>query len=297
MKTRSIVCRYIWCVCVVSLLFAYAIPAYAGTGEDDNHLGTTPVTLGSIVPLVTETGKISLSVDGLGTNAPVGIVQVQKPTGATVRGAYIAAASTGFSDYVLADGDVTIDNASVVWNVIPTTPSSIHSNNSFANVTALVKPKLDAAPAGRVDFVVGELEPFQIDGTILAVIFDDPNQATSNTIVLLFGAQAVTGDTFAIGLAEPLNLSDPHLALDLSLGISFGFQNPPGNINQVSLVDVNGKRMTSSAGGQDDSDIFPGADGSLLTVGGLDDSNDNPADPLGRYNSGQRTQEKREKES
>jgi len=148
----------------------------------------------------------------------------------------MAAASTGLSGRVLAGGDVTIDGAGVVWNIISTTPSSIASHNSFADVTALVKPKIDSAPAGLVDFVITEVSTFGIDGEILAVIFDDPNQTTSNTIILLFGAQDVTGDVFAIGLAEPINTSDPNLVLDLSLGISFGFQ-PTG---QVSLVDING---------------------------------------------------------
>jgi hypothetical protein len=66
----------------------------------------------------------------------------------------------------------------------------------------------------------------------------------------------------------------------MSLGIGFGFQT--SNVaNQVSRVDVNGVRLTSSAGGQDDG---APANGALLTVGGLDDTNANPppfASPAG----------------
>jgi hypothetical protein len=96
----------------------------------------------------------------------------------------------------------------------------------------------------------------------------------SNTIVLLFGAQNVAGDTFAIGLAEPIDTSDPDLVLNLSLGISFSAQ--PG---QFSQVDVNGSRLTTAAGGDDDKD-GPTSNGALLTVGGIGDSTANPADPF-----------------
>ena len=61
---------------------------------------------------------------------------------------------------------------------------------------------------------------------------------------------------------------------DMGLGISFSSQ--PG---QNSNVEVNGTRVTSSAGGQDDGGNENGA---LITVGGLDDSNDNPSNPLAR---------------
>jgi hypothetical protein len=235
-----------------------------GTGS-----GLTEVRFGSVVPVVRETGNISLSVDGVGTNSASGIVQVEKPAGATVRKAFMAAASTGFSFRALANGDVRIDGVPFNWSI--STPSSIGSSNSWAEVTSLVKPKIDAAPAGRVNFTITEVSSGGIDGEILAVIFDDPNQTTSNTVALLFGAQAVGGDTFAVGLADPINLGDPNLQLTMSLGISFGFQ--PGG--QLSTVDVNGMRLSSSAGGQDDFQGFAN-NGALLTVGGLDDSTSNP---------------------
>ncbi|MFC1902094.1 PKD domain-containing protein [Chloroflexota bacterium] len=260
-------------VLVLSLTLLASSVAMADTGEDDEGLGVTDVLLGSIVPVVTETGYISLSVDGAGTNTASAIIQVEKPAGATVRSAYMAAASAGFSRRTLANGDITIDGAGVNWNPVLTTPSSINSWNSWADVTSMVKSKIDSSPAGLINFTITEVNTSGIDGEILAVIFDDPNQAVSNTIVLLYGAQHVDGDTFNIGLASPLDKSDPNLVLDLSLGISFGYQ----DYYQYSIVDVNGARMTTSAGGQDDGEP---ANGALLTVGGLNDSNTNPPDPF-----------------
>lgn len=231
-----------------------------------NNNGPSPTPL---QPVVTETGLISLSIDGLGTDEASGIIQVEKPAGATVRKAYMVAASTGFSSRKLANGDVKINGVGVTWNL--EIPSSISSWNHWADVTSIVKTTIDAALAGRVDFTITEVNTGGIDGEILAVIFDDPNQTVTNTIILLFGAQDIAGETFNIGLAAPLDKSDPYLILDLSLGISFGYQ--PGD--QYNIVKVNGTRMSTSAGGQDDRYITNG-NGALLTVGGLDDSNANP---------------------
>lgn len=224
----------------------------------------------AIAPVVTETGLVSLSVDGVGTNLDQGTVQVLKPAGATVRGAYLAAASAGLTGRRINDGDVKIDGVAVAWSI--STPSSISSWNHWANVTSLVSAKINAAPAGLIDFTVTESASLGIDGEILAVIFDDPNETVTNTVALLFGAQDIAGDTFAIGLSEPLDRTNPNLALDLSLGISFGFQTA-NNLTQRSIVDVNGQRLTSIAGGQDDGVSLTGG---LLTVGGIGDSNSNP---------------------
>lgn len=220
----------------------------------------------SLNPVVTETGKISLSVDGLGTTDS-GTIQVEKPTGATVRSAYMAAADVwGSYSGPLPDGAVQINSNNVNWD----SHDPVNANSAWSDVTAIVKPIVDAAPAGIVGLNI--IETMYLDGSILAVIFDDPSQTTDNTIVLLFGAQEIAGDTFAIGLAEPIDKSDPNLVLDMSLGISYGYQ----GTGQYSIVNVNDIRLTTSAGGQDDG--YDG-NGGLLTVGGIGDSNNNPTDP------------------
>jgi len=110
---------------------------------------TNPLT-----PMVTENGYINLSLDALGTTNSSGYIQVNKPANATVRSAYLIAASTGFSKVMLSDGDITIDGASVIWS--STLNSSISSYNHWADVTSLIKHKLDASPAGLVDFLITE---------------------------------------------------------------------------------------------------------------------------------------------
>ncbi|NTV27347.1 MAG: hypothetical protein HGA93_01515 [Methanothrix sp.] len=231
-----------------------------------------------IEPAITEVGKISWSIDGLGVYPnSTGIIQVEKPAGATVRCTYMAAATTGVSGYQLQAGDIKIDGADVVWT--KEIPTSISSYNYWADVTSLIKAKIDAAPAGRIDFNITESPAYQTDGELLVVIFDDPAQTTDNTIILNFGAQNTTGDYFNISLAKPIDLNDPNLALDFSLASSYSYQE--GGMQQFSIVDVNGQRMTSWAGGDDDG-TGPSSNGELFTVGGLDDSTDNPADPNGQ---------------
>jgi HYR domain len=230
----------------------------------------TEVQLGSIVPVVTETGFLRLSVDGVGTLGETGVVRIEKPAGATVRRAFLAAASTGMSGRQLVDGDVTVDGAPLSWLI--TTPSSINSWNHWAEVTSIVATKLDAAEPGLVEVTIGEADSSGIDGEILAVIFDDADRAAVSTVVLLFGAQQVQGDTFNVRLSEPIDLENPNFRLDLSLGIAFGYVEGQYRL-QSSLVDVNGQRLTSSAGGQDDGSPTNGA---LLTVGGVGDSTGNP---------------------
>jgi hypothetical protein len=229
-----------------------------------------------LAPFFSATGRIRLSSDGLGRlDGAGGVIQVAKSPGATVRAAFLMAASTGFTGYQPVDGDVTIDGVPISWDPTRTIANGIQSVNVLADVTAVVRNKIDAAPAGRIDFLVAEPAVSSlIDGEVLAVILDDPNVLTDTTIDLLYGAQQVGGDTFAIGLSEPIDKSDPNLAIQFGLGISFSAQ--PG---QFSRVDVNGQRLTTSAGGQDDLN-GPVGNGALLTVGGLDDLPANPPDPF-----------------
>ena len=235
----------------------------------------------ALQPVVTETGLISLSLDAVGlTTNTAGAIQVDKPAGATVRKAYMAASDVwGSNGGPLPNGAVQLAGSNVNWSLhVKLNGPFGGPNHAWADVTSIVKPVVDAAPAGIVNISV--LETMSLDGSILAVIFDDPNQTVTNTVILMFGAQSPTGDTFNIGLANPLDKTDPNLALDLSLGISFGFQ--PSNPSQYSTIDINSQRLTSSAGGYDDG---YSANGGLITVGGIGDSNTNPPPNVGPSNS------------
>ncbi len=240
-----------------------------------------------LFPFTTVTGKVYMSEDGIGTNdAAGGPVFVQKnDSSATVQAAYLLAA--GIPGYVMQNGDVTLDGTSLSFTSADSVVGNFGVNSVWSDVTSIVKPVVDAAAPGNIQFTAAEpLNTTSIDGEILAVIMNDPTLPTNNTVSFLFGALDTAGDNFAIGLADPLNLSDPNLALTMSIGDSYGFQGPP-TTGQYSTIAVNGTLMTSSAGGNDDSvckndtpqDFATCGNGELITVGGIGDSTANPTDP------------------
>jgi hypothetical protein len=258
--------------------------------------GVSPQSLGGTSSLqISEFGRVTLSVDGLGTNAASGVISVEKPANATVRRAFLAAASVPDDNgpiYNLPVDGIKLDGVGINnWEQANNNglDNAINSKNYVAEVTEVVRAKLEAAPAGRVNFTIDEVSSQSIDGEVLAVIFDDPNQPTNNTVVLLFGSQTPRGDSFNLLFSKPI-LKQPDFKIDFSLGISYSARN---EYAQTSVVDIaridssgnviNNQRLTSDAGGPDDGVPTAGNtqvdNGALLTVGGLDDSNANPSDP------------------
>jgi lysophospholipase L1-like esterase len=221
---------------------------------------------------VNERGRLSRSIAAVASDGTEGAtLTVRKPASATVRGAYMAIASTGFRNTALTD-PVTVDGKAVpMTNEVAT---GIGSYNYFADITGLVKPKIDAAPAGGVGLVVAEPKPELVDGEIVVVIFDDPAVPADQTVSLLYGALSPTGDEYQVSLASPIRKADPNTRLEMSLGISFSYQ--ANGTQQYSSVEVGGKRLSTSAGGEDDGASH---DGALITAGGDGDSAANPADP------------------
>lgn len=236
----------------------------------------------ALTPYASHTGNIFVSVDGVGTNNSAGAdIQVQKPSNAaTVRAAYLMAATTSGARPMI---NVTISRGASSLLVTPAdydlvVTSALGGLSGIKDITSFIKPNLDPEPAGTYDYHIVEASPPTHDGEVLVVIFDEPS-APSSTYVLTFGAQTTTGDNFNVTLGSPFN--DTDVDIQMSLGISFGFQGG----GQFSTVDVNGQRLTSSAGGQDDCDVFSlptnicAQNGALLTVGGLGDDPANPVDP------------------
>jgi hypothetical protein len=242
--------------------------------------GHSPITSGrTLNGAYAATGEVRLSMDAGGSCASTYTIQVNKANAtSTVLAAYLAAASTGFTSFDIPNGSITLNgNALPAWD--QNIANAISSRNYWVDVTGIVAPIVNGAGPGVIDLTVNEGgDTGLVDGVILAVVFEDPSLDRTFTAALFFGAQDIAGDDFNILLGEPAAPSDPDYVLDMSLGISYGFQ---GFTGQVSHVDVNGNRMTSCAGGNDDATPFCDAcNGALITVGGFDDSNANPANPF-----------------
>ncbi len=265
--------------------------ALAGTALAGSAPGTAPVTKGSSAaarsapdPITAASGlevfyrafgKFRLSVDAAGSNNASHVVSVKKPAkDAVVEKAFLMAASNG--TVTIGNDNVRLDGKKVSWidgvyNDISGSPDFFHS--VLADVTNIVKPKVDAAGAGTIDFALSEpVNNFAIDGEVLAVVFRTPSDAEKRTVVLMFGGQQLAGDRFELTLAEPIDPKVRGSFANMGLGISYSAQ----PTNQFSIIDVNGQRLSTSAGGQDDGSF---ANGALITGGGLGDLKANPVDP------------------
>jgi hypothetical protein len=256
---------------ILPLALAGTALANVGAGPDDAQTFASR-DLNNVV--ITETGQITLSSDGLGIAGTSGFIQVDKPSaGATVRAAYLASASTGFNGYVIGDGEITLAGTGVAWDTV--IANGIFSYNHWADVTDIVAPIVDPAGAGITSLELVEPNSWAVDGSALYVIFNDPATSITRTAIIAFGAQATAGDQFNIGFGQPVDV-DANTVIEMGLAISYGAQGQ-GDC-QVSHIDVNGVRLTSDAGHMEDGEFV---DGALVTVGGIGDSRSNPADPNG----------------
>ncbi len=251
-------------------------------GADPGRSAVSRITLaaapiGGMSLISSDRGRVSLSMNGLGTLNSSGSISIRKPAGATVRRAVLFAVTTGFQNTPIA-GPVTLNGQSVIMG--HELASGIRSYNYWSDVTSAVKPTIDSGPAGLVPVSVSEPGSSQVDGTVLAVVFDDPAQTVDQSVGLVFGALQPGGDVFSLALDRPFLANDPSTRLEMSLGISYSCQSPVscGSAGQqYSTVTVNGQRLTTSAGGEDDG---ASRNGALITVGGVGDSLDNPLTPL-----------------
>lgn len=223
----------------------------------------------------TFTGRGGYSADG--TSGPAGQLSAAVPPGSTVEQAYLYAYIQS-ANPTASEGTITFDGLPVSTAKLDDYATTLSS--SRADVTPQVAAKVGTG-SGLTDFSAPTSLP--VDGLALVVIYSNP-ALPARTIAVFDGAAQTLGDTATFTFAAPLDRSDPGFSARMSLGIGFSFQQGSGHMcgpgspvsKQHSVVDVNGIRLTSCAGGDDDAGTF----GSLITVGGVGDSTDNPADPF-----------------
>jgi hypothetical protein len=260
------------------LFFSITLSAQIEPGtimsNDSKSLKTSKSTTASkstnnLSPLYSVTGQYFLSADGVGSTSSSMSVQINKPsTGATVHKAFLFSVTVPYGSAV-TNGCVSINGSAVNWDGNIIKPTADY-NNHWADVTSLVSSSIDGMPAGLSTLPITECNG-DIDGNVLLVIFNE-NIGDDETVAILWGAQNSAGDNFNISLNDPIDPTDPESVLDMGIAISYGYQGS----GQYSIIDINGTRLTTSAGGQDDG---AAANGALITVGGIGDSNANPPDP------------------
>lgn len=219
-------------------------------------------------------GSLNWSVDGLGVNGgATGLLQVEKPVGASVKAAFLMTASA--SPHAMPT-DVTLAGQAVTFSIEATRG---FFSNFFGDVTSIVKPIVDAG-SGTLNIAVDEGSfTNQIEGSSLVVIFDDPS-VTMASIAIYFGTSDPAGDLFTMEF-NALTLPQTQ-DLRMSVGSAFSYGSA-----QNSSVRVNGQPLSTFAGhfddcsdfvsGEEDSSKWTCGGSSLVTVGGVGDSLTNPA--------------------
>lgn len=251
--------------------------------------------------IAAEYGKISWSIDGAAEIDHVSgnkiNIQVKKPANAVVRVAYLISGDGGnrnTTSPLITPQDVFLNNEKVTYShhsYITTSPNDNSYNNFntyYGDVTSLVKSTIDSSPAGTFDisFDQGDgNDSNSVEGGNLVVIFDDPS-APLSSIHLKAGSTDPAGSTTTLSFPA-LTAAQLNNPIELSLGISNSYQMNPTNWDsewsghgQASRVEVNGTRISNTAGGCDDSEtafVAAGCNfGGYNTIGGVGDSNDLP---------------------
>jgi hypothetical protein len=225
-------------------------------------------------------GRGNWSIDGLGSEVtPTGFLQAEVPPGSFVEQAFLYSATHSpntpiptvvFEGVTYSGGD---------WTLL----GSIANNYVKAyrtDVTTHIRSLVGTGSASTFNFIVNSETPTaNIDGEALVIVYSNPAE-DSRQIIIYDGFASTSGDNTVINFPSAIpSVSSPNFEATLSLGIGFGYLGS----TQFSEVDVNGTRLTSSAGSYDDGTP---SNGGLITIGGIGDSRSNPADPFTNDNSG-----------
>jgi hypothetical protein len=217
-------------------------------------------------------GLVDWSLSAVGSNnTPVGNLQAVVPTGSTVVKAFLYS-----TQYSISTPDVTLGGTTysgAAWTALGIDAGYLEAWRT--DVTSQMQAAIGGGSASTFNFSVTEnTNNSGTDGEVLAIVFSNPAITSTHTVAFLDGSASSSGATTTIHYASPLaHVGDPGFSEQMSLGIGFGYQ---VGSPQYSIVDVNGRRLTTSAGGSDDG---VAENGGLITVGGIGDSTANPPDP------------------
>jgi RHS repeat-associated protein len=232
--------------------------------------------------VATFTGNAGISSDGLGTIKGGGILEVEVPTGSKIEYAFLHL-GTLTTDFAFRPNNINFEGQTVglSWLDNVQDMSSFTKSLNFeigkADVTSIVANKV-GNKGGIFEFNLSEnlgISSDLIVGSSLTVIYSNPTLPASTIVLLEGGAIGADPRTTNLTFANLLDLTNSQVTPQLSLGILFSDLNDLG-IPQYTTVDINGDRLTSSAGNYDDGVRENYA---LITVGGVGDNLDNPDDP------------------
>jgi hypothetical protein len=193
----------------------------------------------------------------------VNALQSDTPAGATIVAAYLYVSDV-FGGGVA--GDVTLNGEFLpVASGTLLTPNVNPANTRRFDVTANVTAAIGAG--GPVNHTY--TESGFTDGAVLVVVWSNASTA-GGTAVILDGELALAGDTTTVNFGAYTGGD-----FIMSLASSFSFGDGQFTTVDVTTSSTGIRRLSNCAGGNNDGN-FVGADGALMTVGGIGDSTANP---------------------
>ncbi|WP_146343891.1 calcium-binding protein [Phaeobacter marinintestinus] len=214
-------------------------------------------------------GNGNWSIDAVGGSATGGgVVEAIVPAGSTVEAAFLY--QSRYSYNTTAAG-VFFDGEAIGAAEFTHLGSNGDLDAFRTDVTAQVQAAIGAGGVDPYEFNIST-NATEVDGYQLVVVYSNDNEA-EQSIVLADGFSDSDGDDFSVAFPEAIDTTVEGFQALMSLGIGFGYQ----GVSQYSTVSVDGRLLTSSAGGFDDG---YGANGGLITAGGIGDDPENPVDPF-----------------
>lgn len=267
-KSRFKITAILASLAVVASTFVAAAPAHAAL-----------IQVSGLQEMARYIGNYSTATDGLSNSSGSGNFKVEKPAGATtVKAAFVAIASKGSN--AGTSGFATVETANVVFTHEAYSVAAIAPfHNMFGDVTSLVSTTLNAAAGGSTTNIAATYDSTNFTGMQLTVVWNNPAEINGTTLVQ-FGHAETVGETTTITFPAVTQVAP---VATLSLGIGWTIQGQPyANSNEgYSFIKIASSSnptlrvLTDYAGGCDDSNGC--TNGQYLTVGGYNDSTDNPS--------------------
>lgn len=215
-----------------------------------------------LTQVINRQGKLSLVVDGCGTNNFSCNITIEKPIGATtVNEVWVIVGVKGLGGSDPGSTPVTFNN-----NITPVL-SNLANPSRYGNVTSSFSNLFNNMTAGTtMNISIWESNTSEIEGVGMFVIWDNPS--APETLLSLSLGQTTTSDGIVttVNTAAPINTSNSDFAVFGGVAINFS----TGDASQISNFIVNGTTITNQLGGLDDGQAV--ADGELWTIGGYGDS-------------------------
>jgi len=212
-----------------------------------------------------------VSIDGGG---PILGIDFEVPSGSEIDVAYLYCATTqapaappGSAPTVVLGG-VTYGPAEFVplpWLQFPGYPTGMQAFRADATSQIAGLVAGGAAGSTHLDIASAATPVGRTTGQVLVVVYRNAS-AERRWIALFDGAVGFSDTTLQTSLPERRE----HPGATSRLSVAIGFSTGSGD--QKTILEVNGRRLTSIAGGADDHS-------DLMTAGGLGDDPANPPDP------------------